>query len=204
LMMWLVFDQLWGAPRGAPAAVEMKRTFISCLRLLARLVREPLPGKEKTWDGYALRETINENFDKVRGLGDGVLFEFGPSRRRDLALRDRIRHWQPQLRVLFVTRIALLKYRLQLPGFELPRAIRLAQLEFDDRLAQTLDGMADRMEGKGSEIRENLEDSFKRLEQTTLDCCSESPEEALAARPQPFLLLSGRMESLTSALDREI
>ena len=32
-IMWLVFDQLWGAP----AAVEMKRTFISNLRLIAQL-----------------------------------------------------------------------------------------------------------------------------------------------------------------------
>ena len=39
-MMWLVFDQLWGAP----AAVEMKRAFISTLRLLAQLAREPLRG----------------------------------------------------------------------------------------------------------------------------------------------------------------
>jgi multidrug resistance protein MdtO len=200
LMMWLTFDQLWSAP----AAVEMKKTFISNLRALARLVREPLPGKERAWDGYALRETINANFDNVRGLADGVLFEFGPSRQRNLALRDRIRHWQMQLRILFGTRTALLKYRFQLPGFELPQAVRLAQLEFDNRLAQALDGMADRMEDKGPEIRENLEDSFKRLEQTTLDCCSESPKEALAARLQAFLLLSRRIESLTSALDREI
>jgi multidrug resistance protein MdtO len=31
-MMWLVFDQLWGSS----AAVEMKRAFISNLRLLAQ------------------------------------------------------------------------------------------------------------------------------------------------------------------------
>jgi hypothetical protein len=31
-------------------------------------------------------------------LADGVLFEFGPSRQQDLALRDQIRRWQPQLR----------------------------------------------------------------------------------------------------------
>jgi hypothetical protein len=140
----------------------------------------------------------------VRGLADGVLFEFGPSRQRNLALRDRIRRWQPQLRILFGTRTALLKYRLQFPGFELPQAVRLTQLEFDNRLAQTLDGMADRMEDKGPELRENLEDSFKRLEQTTLDCCSESPKEALAARLQAFLFLSRRIESLTSALAKEI
>src|SRR4051812_29609499 len=37
-IMWLVFDHLWGAP----AVVEMKRTFISNFRLLAQFVREPL------------------------------------------------------------------------------------------------------------------------------------------------------------------
>ena len=116
--MWLVFDQLWGAP----AAVEMKRTFISNLRLLAQLVREPLPGERRLAidRSYSLRETINANFDKVIASGDGVLFEFSSSRQQDLALRSRIRRWLPQLRTLFVTRIALLKYRLQLPGFELP------------------------------------------------------------------------------------
>ena len=31
----------------------------------------------------ALRETINESFDKERALADGVLFEFGHSRQED-------------------------------------------------------------------------------------------------------------------------
>jgi len=173
---------------------------------LAQLVREPLSNDLRVAieRSYSLRETINENLDKVRALADGVLFEFGPSRQQDLALRDRIRRWQPQLSLLFVTRIALLKYRLQLPGFELPEAVRLAQQEFDNRLAKTLDGMADRMEGKGPEVRENLQDSFERLEQTTLICCSELPKEALAAQLQTFLPLSRRIQSLTSTLDKEI
>jgi multidrug resistance protein MdtO len=199
LMMWLTFDQLWSAP----AAVEMERTFISNLRALARLVREPLPGREKTWLD-PLCETIDANFDNVRGLADGVLFEFGPSRQRNLALRGRIRRWQPQLRILFGIRTGLLKYRFQLPGFELPQAVRLAQLEFDNRLARTLDGMANRMQGRGPGIRENLEDSLKQLEQTTSTCCSELPKDAPTAHLAPFLSLSRRIESLTSALDREI
>jgi len=201
-MMWLVFDQLWSAP----AAVGMKRTFIAALRSLAQFAREPLSKDlrvaiERT---YSLRETINKNFDQVRALADGVLLEFGPSREQDLALRSRIRSWQPQLRLLFLTRIALLKYRLQLPGFELPEAVRLAQQEFDNRLAKTLDGMADRMEGKGPEVRENLQDSFERLEQTTLTSCSELPRKALTAQLQTFLPLSSKIESLASALDREL
>jgi multidrug resistance protein MdtO len=108
------------------------------------------------------------------------------------------------LRLLFLTQIALLKYRLQLPGFELPEPVRLAEQDFDNRLAKTLDAMADRTEGKGPEVRENLEDSLERLEQTTLTCCPESPKEALATPLQTFLPLCRRIESLTSALDKEI
>jgi multidrug resistance protein MdtO len=199
-MMWLVFDQLWGAP----AAVEMRRTFISNLRSLGQLVREPLPGRENTWRGDSLRETINTNFDKVRSTADGVLFELGPSRQGDLELRNQIRQWQPQLRTLFVTRIALVKYRLQLPGFELPEPARVAQQEFDDRLARVLDGMADRMAGKPPEETDHFEDAFERLEQTVRHCCSEGPQELLTAEMQTFLALSRSIENVTISLDKEI
>jgi len=160
-MMWLVFYQLWGAP----AAVEMKRTFVSNLRLLAELAREPLSKELKvaTQRGYALHETINANFDEVRSLADAVLFEFSSSRQQDLALRDRIRQWQPQLRMLFLMRIVLWKYRVQLPGFELPKPVAMAQQEFDHHLATTLHGMADRMEGKSSEGGDNFRRSVKSL-----------------------------------------
>jgi multidrug resistance protein MdtO len=199
-MMWLVFDQLWSAP----AAVEMRRTFISNLRSLGQLVREPLPGREKTWRGDSLRATINTNFDKVRSLADGVLFELGPSRHGDLALRNQIRQLQPQLRTLFVTRIALVKYRLQLPGFELPETVRVAQQQFDDRLARMLDRMADRMEGKPPKETDRFEDAFERLEQTVRHCCSEGPQELLTAEMQAFLALSRSIENVTISLDKEI
>jgi multidrug resistance protein MdtO len=98
MVMWLIFDQLWGAPAG----VEMRRAFISNVRLLAQFIREPLSNDVgKSIDrNYALRETINAGFDKARFLADGVLLEFGPSRQPDLALRSRIRQWQTQLRVI--------------------------------------------------------------------------------------------------------
>ncbi|MCU1337749.1 MAG: hypothetical protein JWO19_3330 [Bryobacterales bacterium] len=201
-MMWLVFDQLWRHAAG----VEMKRTFISNLRLLAQLVREPLPGEKRIAIDrcYSLRETISVNFDKVMALADGVLFEFGSNRQQDLALRGRIRRWQPQLRTLFLTRIALLKYRLQLPGFELPEAVALAQQEFDDQLAKVLDGMANRIDGEPTGTRDNFEDSFERLEQTIQTCCSKATPKPLAAELQTFLALSRSMESVTSSFDKEI
>jgi multidrug resistance protein MdtO len=200
-MMWLVFDQLWGAP----AAVEMKRTFISNLRLLAEVAREPLSRELKiaSQRSYALRETINANFDKVRSLADGVLFEFGSSRQQDLALRDRIRQWQPQLRMLFLTRMALWKYRVQLPGFELPKPVAMAQQEFDQQFATTLDGMADRMEGKTSEGSDNFRRSVKSLDQTIRTYYSGTSHE-VAAQFGVFLSLFRRIESLTLSLDEEM
>jgi multidrug resistance protein MdtO len=201
-MMWLVFDQLWGAP----AAVEMKRTFISNLRLLAQLVREPLSGEKRLAieRSYSLRETISANFDTVMALADGVLFEFGPSRQQDLAMRSRIRQWQPRLRTLFVTQIALLKYRLQLPGFELPESVRIAQQEFDNQLAKTLDGMANRIDGETPGAKGNFEDSFDRLEQTIHTCCSKAPQDSLTGEFQTFVALSRSAESVMSALDKAV
>ena len=145
-MMWLIFDHLWAAP----ATVEMRSAFISGLRLLAQLTREPVSIDPRAAIGrsYALGETINARFDEVRSLGDAVIFEFGPSRRRDLVWRDRFRRWQPRLRTLFLMRIASLKYRLQLPGFELPEAVQTAQQSYDDRSAAVLEALADRIEGK--------------------------------------------------------
>jgi uncharacterized membrane protein YccC len=37
-VMWLAFDWLWSVPAG----VEMKRTFVSAIRALAQLAREPV------------------------------------------------------------------------------------------------------------------------------------------------------------------
>jgi len=197
-MMWFVFDQLWGAP----AIVEMKNEFISLLRSLAKLARAPVEPQDAIEQSYALRETINNNFDKVRALSDAVLFEFGPNRPQDLAFRSRITPWQPQLRMLFITRVALLKYRLQLPGFELPQRVDLAQQEFDEHLAVTLDVIADRFKGKARTRTESLQDSFARVEQTIQT--SAVSQGVLSSHLQTFLLLSRRIISLTISLDREI
>ena len=146
-MMWLAFDWLWSAPAG----VEMKKTFIAAIRSLAQLAREPVLSDQSAAieRSYALRETINAQFDKVRSLADGVLFEFGPSRQQDLALRNRIRQWQPQLRTLFLMRIASLKYRLQLAGFELPERILISLKTYDACSAGLLDALANCIEGTG-------------------------------------------------------
>jgi multidrug resistance protein MdtO len=201
-MMWLVFDQLWGAP----ASVEMRRLFISSLRLLAQLAREPTTTdvREAMTNSYALRERINAQFDQARALADGVLFEFGSSRRRDLEVRDRIRQWQPQLRALFLMRVASFKYRLQLPGFELPEAVRVCQREYDERSAQTLDDVADAIEGKPTGVKLSAQDSLKLLERLLQECRGAESQRFPAIHVESFVRLLRGIDGLTASLGEEI
>jgi len=201
-MMWLAFDQLWSAP----VAVEMKMAFISSLRLLAQLSREPLSknlrvAAERT---FSLRDMINSSFDEVRALADAVLLETGVSRQQDLTLRRRILRWQPRLRMLFITRVALWRYRLQVHGFEMPAPVARAQQEFDKRLADVLDGMANRMSGKTSDRHNGFRISVEDLEKTIQTYDSGKSQEAFTAQLGGFLSLSRKIASLTISLDNEM
>jgi multidrug resistance protein MdtO len=201
-MMWLAFDRLWAAP----SAVEMKRSFIASLRLLAESAREPRSDDRQIAIGRisSLRETLNKQLGKVRSLADGVLFEFGPTRQQDLALRSRIRRWQPRLRTFSVMRNTLIKYRLQLPGFELPVAVREAQQEFDKQVGWVLDSMADRLEDKASDAKEELGRSFRRLQESALKSGPEAERTAIATHLETFLPLCRMTESLIVTLDAEV
>jgi multidrug resistance protein MdtO len=183
----------------------MKRRFVLTFRLLAQLAREPVSTdiQAMTKRIYALRKSIDDEFNQVRSLADGVLFEFGPSRQQDLAMRDHIRRWQPQLHTLFMMRIASLKYRFKVPGFELPEAIRLAQQAYDDRSAQMLEEMAERIEGSVPQAGPPPEDAFELLEKT-IQAYHEESQQAPAAHIWSFTTLLRSIDSLTNSLAAEI
>jgi multidrug resistance protein MdtO len=196
--MWLVFDQLWGKP----AAVEMKKTFVQTIRSIAQYVREPLSDDRKTAveRAFELRENISSEFDSVRTTADGVLLEFGPTRQQNLAWRRQIQQWMTPLRTLFLTESALWKYRAQLPPFEVPPDVSVAHKEFERQTAQTLDGIADRVEGKPSSMEGTLQEAFERLKQsidTAMPQQSAERREVLEA----LVLLASRSEKITVWLD---
>jgi multidrug resistance protein MdtO len=199
IMMWTVFDQL-GA---APAWMTMKKTFVACLRLQARLAREPVSTDMRTaTDTYfSLRDTISDDVDSVRSLADGVLLEFGPTREQGLAWRREILAWQPLLRTLFLTDVALWKFRAKSFGYELPEPVRLAQRAFDDQAANLLDGMADRMEGVRPKQEASLEKASEHLNQAIEAFRSEHPQDALSPQTQTYFALSSRDEYLASSLN---
>jgi multidrug resistance protein MdtO len=201
IMMWLVFDQLWGAS----AVSDMKRAFLTAVRLLAQFAREPISSdlKVAVERSYSLREAITNNFDGARAAADGVLFQFGPSRQQDLAWRSRFRQWQPQLRLLFITEIALWKYRVRLPGFELPHTVGAAQRAFDDELARTLEAIADRIEGRPAQVG-LFEESLARLERAISTYDVHEPQKQTAIRLQAFLSLHRRVENIATSLQKAV
>jgi multidrug resistance protein MdtO len=198
-MMWFVFDQLWAAP----AWVTMKKTFVANLRLLARLAREPVSTdvRSATDTFFSLRETISEDVDSVRSLADAVLLEFGATREQGLAWRREILAWQPLLRTLFLSEVALWKFRAKSFGYELPEPVRLAQRAFDDQAANLLDGMADRMEGVRPKQEANLEKASEHLNRAIEAFRSEHPQDALSPQTQTYFALSSRAEHLASSLN---
>jgi multidrug resistance protein MdtO len=187
-MMWLTFDRLWAVP----AVVGMERTFISAVRSLARFLSEPSSERSDS-----LRETINSQFDQVRAHGDAVIFEFSSSRQQDLALRSRVVSCVAQLRTLFLISTALRKYRLRLPGFELPDIVRTPLQELDEKMAGKLERIGDRMEGKTPKLQINLQEPHNRLEEAIRTCSSGKPELAtLALLSRTAVGLISRIEQL--------
>jgi multidrug resistance protein MdtO len=202
LAMWLVFDRLWSVPAG----VAMRRTFVANLRQLAQLARQPLSDELQTAieESYSLRDAINDQFDQVRALADGVVFEFGPNRAQDLELRGYIRQWQPQLRTLFVMRTASLRYRLQLPGFELPQSVRLRQRDYDEHSAGMLEQMADAVAHNAPEPEDGVERSRELLTTVARAIEAEPSPQLPPSRAQSFMTLLQGIDSLTTSLTVEI
>ena len=196
-MMWLVFDFLWSTR----AAVEIKKAFVSEIRLLAQFAREPVTDDWRAAIDrcYTLREIINNKFNEVTSIADSIAFEFGASRQQDLALRDCIREWQARLQTLFLMRIVSSKYRLQLPSFELPEAVRLWHREYDEHSAKLLDDMADWIEGmaRPTQIRR---ESLEEVKQRVLL----QANGALQTNIHSFATLLHAIDGLTSSVSEEI
>ena len=101
-------------------------------------------------------------------------------------------------------RIASLKYRLQLPGFELSEPVRLAQRAYDERSSRMLEEMADRIEGTATPAGQVPPDSSDLLEQTIEAYCTEESQQLPAAHVWSFTTLLRGIDRLTSSLAGEI
>jgi multidrug resistance protein MdtO len=162
LCMWLVFDRLWVRD----ALQEMQAAFARNLLLLAELFGSSPKGDrvEAARRVVQLRDQINEGFNAVKAQADAVVFEFGPSRQRKLAIRDDFRRWQPTIGILLQVQVTFLQYLLENRFPELPQSIRDAEAEFEETLAVAARAMADEVSGKAASSAPDIQESAARLQ----------------------------------------
>ncbi len=198
VMMWLVFETLGSKP----AVQVMRELFAENLHLMAEYGRPWPQGKPPDLRKIrTLREKISQNFLAVTQQGDAVLFEIGRSREQSLAVRARLRAWQPQLRSLFLLEVALLQYRLQISPQQLPAPVLRAWVHFDSEVCALLDGIARAFGFKDlSCMPHNIQRAYADLEHAILDAYHNQP----TSRGRALLVVSAQIIELACRLLGEI
>lgn len=198
LMMWLVFETLGSKP----AVQVMCELFAENLHLMAGLARPWPHGKPADLQKIrTLREKISQNFLAVNSQADAVLFEIGRSRDHSLAVRARLRAWQPQLRSLFLLEVALLQYRLQVSPQDLPAPVLRASARFDSEVSALLEGVARAFRFKDTSCKpDSIQKAYSDLEHAILDAYHNEP----APRSRAFLAVSAQIIELACRLLAEI
>jgi multidrug resistance protein MdtO len=137
----------------------------------------------------------------VNSQADAVLFETGQSRNQSLAVRDRLRAWQPQLRSLFLMEVALLQYRLQVSLPDLPPPVLRAWIHFDGEVSALLEGIARAFQFKDPSCKpHDIQKAHSDLEHTILDAYHNQP----TPRGRALLVVSAQLIELASRLLAEI
>jgi multidrug resistance protein MdtO len=146
MMMWLIYDRLWVKN----AVDEMQTIFARNLEMFAELTEQLLVKDQvKAIKRIRqLRDQLNAGFPAVTAQADAVLFEFGPSRQRQLQIREDVRRWQPSLRTLLQVQIASVQYLAHIPLVSLPEPIARAGVGFEQDVAQVMHAMASEVKGK--------------------------------------------------------
>jgi hypothetical protein len=101
-------------------------------------------------------------------------------------------------------RIASLKYRLQLPGFELPESVQLQQQAYDEHSARMLEELADRIDHNSPSSEDAVERSHGLLSRTIEEAERQKSTHLPQSHAESFIALLGRIDDLTTSLATEI
>ncbi len=162
--MWLLFDRLWVHN----ALDEMQRIFARNLEMFAELTEQLLVEDQiaAIKRMRALRDQLNAGFEAVRAQSDAILFEFGASRQRKMAIRDDIRRWQPVMRTLLLVQITSAQYIAQNPLKRLPAPIADAGVALEEAIARAMRALANEVSGKPSQPVPDLRNAAQRLDES--------------------------------------
>ena len=115
-------------------------------------------------------------------------------------MRAQLRRWLPELRTLFVMRVASLKYRLRVPGFDVPEDVRRRQEAYDEICARTLERMADRIDSREHSKADQSEQSPATRKDVLRETESEARRELPSAQAASFVALLDAIDVLTTSL----
>jgi multidrug resistance protein MdtO len=198
LMMWIVFDRLWAVP----ASTAMRRSFAKAIRQIGDLVLLPNnPNREQVLLQFrSLRESINASLHQTQTSADTVRYDFGAGRESGLRLRAAILQWQVTAEALFLSTLAMLQYRLQVPLSAFPESMREAHESFRKELQDLLSDLARMIEHGAAEQQimragELLAHLEKEGQQQFL-----KTEGALTARAHGVASLDRQLVALTKSL----
>jgi multidrug resistance protein MdtO len=161
MSMWLMFDHLWVKD----ALQEMQEGFARNLQRLAELIelaRRPA-SREVARRALQLGDQITAEFNAVKAQSDAVVFEFGPSGRRKLKIRDDIRRWQPALGALLQVQMTSLQYLFETRARKLEEGIAEALSAFEEDMAITAQVMSDEVSGKPCRMPPDVQKSASTL-----------------------------------------
>ena len=187
MCMWLVFDHLWVRN----ALQEMQDSFARSLRLLAEMIElAAAPARKDEFIAVAnravqLRDQINEAFNTVKAQADAVVFEFGPSRRRKLRIRDDFRRWQPILGTLMQAQITGLQYLFEKRYPELAPGNRGGARAPLKKIWPRLRGLCrTRSAEKSASTAPDVQESANRLRRRDTEalCCNRPGGSSVAGR----------------------
>jgi multidrug resistance protein MdtO len=163
MSMWLIYDRLWIKN----ALDEMQTVFASNLEMFAELAEQLLEKDQiKAIKRIRqLRDQLNAGFAAVIAQADAVLFEFGPTRQRQLQIRDDIRRWQPSIRTLLQVQVASVQYLAHKPLSNLPEPIAQAGVAFEKDIALVMHAMANEVSGKPVDAAPDIRISAARTQE---------------------------------------
>jgi multidrug resistance protein MdtO len=145
MCMWLIYDRLWVRD----ALEELQTVFARNLGLFAELTEQLLEKDQvKAMQRIRqLRDQVNAGFLAASAQADGVLFEFGPTRKRKLQFREDFRRWQPSLRTLLQVQITAVQYLASKPLSQLPEPVAQIGVAFEKDIAVVMRAMVSEVNG---------------------------------------------------------
>ena len=203
VVMGFVFDRLWPTS----AAQEMRRECMRTLRSMGRFA--VLLGEEnrQVFDAQiaSLRETINTGFANTHTDADSIKFEFGAQREANLILRDNFLRWATTARTLYLLELSLgrgLDY--QRVSHPLTPSLVEVRRNFCRTAGDTLQHLADLVEGRSVAETPDLSAALSRLETEFANWFAAHPEKHLTAATSGILSTARQFVTMEQGLGLDI